>query len=137
MRHSVFRMIAAAKKLANVEEVNKEETNCDMESSDGRQLRLVHNQVLLDMAKDIKPPPQEPANLKSEIKSPKGKGKPSKSKETSSYGPMPNFEREIQKIIAEQELVSQRSDQAGLSPDNSTSQTTSSLTQSSSPARKK
>ena len=95
---------SSSKKLANVEEVNKEETNCDMES--GRQLRLVHNQVLLDMAKDIKPPPHEPANLKSEIKSPKGKGKPSKSKETSSYGPMPNFEREIQKIIAEQVNIS-------------------------------
>ena len=97
---------SSSKKLANVEEVNKEETNCDMESSDGRQLRLVHNQVLLDMAKDIKPPPHEPVNLKSEIKSPKGKGKPSKSKETSSYGPMPNFEREIQKIIAEQVNIS-------------------------------
>ena len=93
-----------SKKLANVEEVNKEEANCDMESDGGRQLRLVHNQVLLDMAKDIKPPPHEP--VKSEIKSPKGKGKPSKSKETSSYGPMPNFEREIQKIIAEQVNIS-------------------------------
>ena len=91
----------SSKKLANVEEVNKEETNCDMET--GRQkLRLVNNQVLLDMAKDIKPPPQESKHFRSGIKSPKGKGKPAKSKETSSYGPMPNFEREIQKIIAEQ-----------------------------------
>ena len=45
--------------------------------------------------------------------------------------------RETNSILF-QELVSQRSDQVGpSSPDNSTSQTTSSLTQSSSPARKK
>ena len=54
------------------------------------------------MAKDIKPPPHEPNDIRPGIKSPKGKGRPSKSKDTVSYGPMPNFEREIQKIIAEQ-----------------------------------
>ena len=89
-----------SKKLANVEEFKKEETNCD--SQPGRQPRLVNNQVLFDMAKDIKPPPHEPNDIRPGIKSPKGKGRPSKSKDTVSYGPMPNFEREIQKIIAEQ-----------------------------------
>ena len=88
-----------SKKLANVEEVKKEESICDTNSG----LRLVNNQVLLDMAKGIKPPPNDPTqDLKGGIKSPKGKGKPTKAKDAVPYGPMPNFEREIQKIIAEQ-----------------------------------
>jgi len=94
-----------SKKLANVEEVKKEESICDTNSG----LRLVNNQVLLDMAKGIKPPPNDPTpDLKGGIKSPKGKGKPTKAKDAVPYGPMPNFEREIQKIIAEQELVTKR-----------------------------
>ena len=91
-----------SKKLANVEEVKKEESNCDTNSGREMALRLVNNQVLLDMAKGIKPPPNDPADVKGGIKSPKGKGKPTKTKDAVSYGPMPNFEREIQKIIAEQ-----------------------------------
>ena len=65
-------------------------------------MRHVNNQILLDMAKDIKPAPKESLDIFGGVKSPKGKAKPSKSKETVTYGPMPSFEREIQKIIAEQ-----------------------------------
>ena len=84
-------------KLANLEEAKREESICDNSSR-----RHVNNQILLDMAKDIKPPPKESLDLLGGVKSPKGKAKPSKSKETVNYGPMPSFEREIQKIIAEQ-----------------------------------
>ena len=66
----------------------------------------MNNQVLVDMAKGIKPPPPEAKDSHGQhgagVKSPKGKGKSSKSKDNVPFGPMPNFEREIQKIIAEQ-----------------------------------
>ena len=87
-------------KLANLEEVAREESICDKNSRPGRP---VNNQILLDLARDIKPPPKESLELAAAaVKSPKGKARPSKPKETISYGPMPSFEREIQKIIAEQ-----------------------------------
>jgi len=93
------------KALSNVEEGKKEDSNCD--KTNGQDLRLVHNQVLVNMAKDIRPPPVDGAE---DMKSPKVKAKPTKSKEGgSSYGPTPNFEKEIQRILAEQELVSKRS----------------------------
>jgi len=93
------------KSLPNVEEGKKEDSNCD--NTNGQDLRLVHNQVLVNMAKDIRPPPVDGAE---DMKSPKVKAKPTKSKDGgSSYGPMPNFEKEIQRILAEQELVSKRS----------------------------
>ena len=87
------------KLLANLEEVAREESNCDKNSR-----RPVNNQILLDLARDIKPPPKESLELAAApaVKSPKGKARPAKPKETISYGPMPSFEREIQKIIAEQ-----------------------------------
>ena len=85
-------------KLANLEEAAREESICDKNSR-----RPVNNQILLDLARDIKPPPKESLDLAAAaVKSPKGKARPSKPKETISYGPMPSFEREIQKIIAEQ-----------------------------------
>ena len=84
-----------------MEEVKKEDSNCDNKS--GQELRLVHNQVLVNMAKDIRPPPVDGVVGNDEIKSPKVKAKPTKSKDgVSSYGPMPNFEKEIQRILAEQ-----------------------------------
>merc|ERR1712013_96065 len=93
------------KALSNVEEGKKEDSNCD--KTNGQDLRLVHNQVLVNMAKDIRPPPVDGAE---DMKSPKVKAKPTKSKEGgSSYGPTPNFEKEIQRILAEQELVGKRS----------------------------
>ena len=65
--------------------------------------RHVNNQVLVEMAKDIRPPPLEPQ----EARSPRGKaGRPPRGKETAGFGPMPSFEREVQRIIAEQEIVS-------------------------------
>ena len=86
------------KALSNVEEGKKEDSNCD--KTNGQDLRLVHNQVLVNMAKDIRPPPVDGAE---DMKSPKVKAKPTKSKEGgSSYGPTPNFEKEIQRILAEQ-----------------------------------
>ena len=90
-----------ASKLANLEEAAREESICDKNSRPGRP---VNNQILLDLARDIRPPPKESLDLAgaAAVKSPKGKARPSKPKETSSYGPMPSFEREIQKIIAEQ-----------------------------------
>jgi hypothetical protein len=92
------------KALSNVEEAKKEDSNCDNNS--GQELRLVHNQVLVDMAKDIRPPPFDGVDAKDEVRSPKVKAKPTKSKDGGSfYGPMPNFEKEIQRILAEQVRV--------------------------------
>jgi hypothetical protein len=89
------------KALSNVEEAKKEDSNCGNKS--GQELRLVHNQVLVDMAKDNRPPPFDGVDAKDEVRSPKVKAKPTKSKDGgSSYGPMPNFEKEIQRILAEQ-----------------------------------
>ena len=76
-------------KLANVDE--GEAGVCD-----SGQLRPVNNQVLLDITRDIKPPPHDPSPIRGKMK-----GKPGRSKDFP-IGPMPNFEREIQKIIAEQ-----------------------------------
>jgi len=141
------------KALSNVEEGKKEDSNCD--NTSGQELRLVHNQVLLNMAKDIRPPPVDGADGKDEVKSPKVKAKPTKSKDGgSSYGPMPNFEKEIQRILAEQELVSKRSmnfEQSSESnnhsvdvpltsteaPPSSPAKQTPSLTNSMSPAKRK
>merc|ERR1719362_2656375 len=67
--------------------------------------RQVNNQVLVEMARDIRPPPLEP----SEVRSPRGaKGRAGlgQKESTAAFGPMPNFEREVQRIIAEQEIGS-------------------------------
>merc|ERR1719320_1853162 len=56
------------KALSNVEEGKKEDSNCD--KTNGQDLRLVHNQVLVNMAKDIRPPPVDGAE---DMKSPKVK----------------------------------------------------------------
>jgi hypothetical protein len=71
---------------------------------EGELPRKVNNQVLVEMARDIRPPPLEP----SEVRSPRGaKGRPGRGQKesTAAFGPMPNFEREVQRIIAEQETV--------------------------------
>jgi len=72
---------------------------------EGELPRQVNNQVLVEMARDIRPPPLEP----SEVRSPRGaKGRAGRGQKesTAAFGPMPNFEREVQRIIAEQEIVS-------------------------------
>merc|ERR1719150_3569154 len=72
---------------------------------EGELPRKVNNQVLVEMARDIRPPPLEP----SEVRSPRGaKGRAGRGQKESkaAFGPMPNFEREVQRIIAEQEIVS-------------------------------
>ena len=79
----------------------------------------VNNQVLVEMARDIRPPPLEPSevtgksdlllNLLEQVRSPRGaKGRAGRGQKESkaAFGPMPNFEREVQRIIAEQEIVS-------------------------------
>ena len=85
--------------LPGVEEVAREDTNCDMKDEP----RPVESDVLINMARGIKPPPVDP--LKSDIRSPKVKLRPGRQKENKSFGPMPNFEREIHRIIAEQVIT--------------------------------
>ena len=73
------------------------------------------------MARDIRPPPLEPSevtatgksdlllNLLEQVRSTRGaKGRAGRGQKESkaAFGPMPNFEREVQRIIAEQEIVS-------------------------------
>lgn len=87
-------------KLNNIFSIHfrKEDSNCDKSP----ELRLVNNQVLLDITKDIRPPPSDPS---SDFKV---RAKGARTKETfPAIGPMPNFEREIQKIIAQQVRESQ------------------------------
>ena len=99
----------------------------------------VNNQVLVEMARDIRPPPLEPSEVTTKltsaiyflkqcqqqsfstsqrlcfaknmlkVRSPRGaKGRAGRGQKesTAAFGPMPNFEREVQRIIAEQEIVS-------------------------------
>lgn len=62
--------------------------------------RPVQHQVLAAMARDIRPPPLE----QDEVRSPRGKQRP-RGKEAlpQGYGPLPSFEREVQRILAEKE----------------------------------
>ena len=103
-------------------------------------LMQVNNQVLVEMARDIRPPPLEPSEVTTkltsaiyflkqcqqqafstsqclcftkymmiQVRSPRGaKGRAGRGQKesTAAFGPMPNFEREVQRIIAEQEIVS-------------------------------
>ena len=94
-------------------------------------LMQVNNQVLVEMARDIRPPPLEPSEVTKvdicyllfqttsqclcfaknliQVRSPRGaKGRAGRGQKesTAAFGPMPNFEREVQRIIAEQEIVS-------------------------------
>merc|ERR1719150_2966338 len=72
---------------------------------EGELPRQVNNQVLVEMARDIRPPPLEP----SEVRSPRGakvRAGRGQKESKAAFGPMPNFEREVQRIIAEQEIVS-------------------------------
>ena len=84
----------------------------------------MNNQVLVEMARDIRPPPLEPSEVTTltpdsllllsalstkQVRSPrgaKGRGGRGQKESTAAFGPMPNFEREVQRIIAEQEIVS-------------------------------
>ena len=85
----------------------------------------MNNQVLVEMARDIRPPPLEPSEVTTltsdslpvavvcicteQVRSPrgaKGRGGRGQKEPTAAFGPMPNFEREVQRIIAEQEIVS-------------------------------
>ena len=98
----------------------------------------VNNQVLVEMARDIRPPPLEPSevttkltsaiyflkqcqqksfstskclcfakNMMIQVRSPRGaKGRAGRSQKESTAAFGPNFEREVQRIIAEQEIVS-------------------------------
>ena len=82
----------------------------------------VNNQVLVEMARDIRPPPLEPSEVTkltsdfvvvvcictAQVRSPRGakvRGGRGQKESTAAFGPMPNFEREVQRIIAEQETV--------------------------------
>jgi hypothetical protein len=81
--------------------------NCDKETVP----RPVNTDVLVEMAKDIRPPPLgDGPSSHQEFRSPRAKTKVSTrsgkgdsgSGSGHAYGPMPNFEREIQRILAEQ-----------------------------------
>ncbi len=87
--------------------------NCDKA---GGPVRPVGAEVLVNMAKDIRPPPLGDSS-REDFRSPRAKakagggggsraGKGGESGGTKggqqAYGPMPNFEREIQRILAEQ-----------------------------------
>ncbi len=87
--------------------------NCDKA---GGPVRPVGAEVLVNMAKDIRPPPLGDSSSREDFRSPRAKakaggggsraGKGGESGGTKggqqAYGPMPNFEREIQRILAEQ-----------------------------------
>ena len=82
-----------------------EKEDCDKVTGASRR---VDSEVLVNMQKDIRPPPVEPGEEETSdaLRSPRMKGKPAKLKDQiPRYGPMPNFEREIQKILAEQVLL--------------------------------
>ena len=84
-----------------------DQNNCDSTTSDAP--RIVGSQVLVNMAKSIKPPPLEKDHKRlasKSVHSPKvrlrGQGKQSRDNHNQGFGPMPSFEREIHRIIAEQ-----------------------------------
>ena len=77
--------------LPGVPELRTEDTICDTKGEP----RVVESEVLVNMARNIKPPPVD-------IRSPKVRLRTGKHKDNQSFGPMPSFEREIQRIIAEQ-----------------------------------
>ena len=81
---------------------------CDSKDEDPR---VVGSEVLVNMARNIKPPPMEGGRDVSklfdpvrgvDVRSPKVKVRAGKSKDSENFGPMPNFEKEIERIIAEQ-----------------------------------
>jgi len=77
------------------------ETNCDKDD----QPRAVESEVLRNMARSIKPPPVDP--LRGDLRSPKARPRVGRSKDSQGFGPTPSFEKEIQRIIAEQEVCKQ------------------------------
>jgi class 3 adenylate cyclase len=94
------------------EEAAASTINCDKNRPDGTGSgpRPVGADVLVNMAKDIRPPP---LGTPEEFRSPRvkaktgggsrsGKGESSGGSGGQAFGPMPNFEREIQRILAEQ-----------------------------------
>ena len=74
------------------------DTNCDNDN----QPRAVGSEVLLNMARNIKPPPVDP---KAELRSPKARPRTTKGKDSHGFGPTPSFEKEIQRIIAQQVII--------------------------------
>ena len=82
--------------------------NCDSTTSDAP--RVVGSDVLVNLAKSIKPPPLEKDQkrlVSKEVRSPKVRlrnqgGKFGRDNHNPGFGPMPGFEREIHRIIAEQ-----------------------------------
>ena len=95
--------------------------NCDNTRSEvGSGLRPVGTDVLVNMAKDIRPPPLSDPSPREEFRSPRVKAKvvggggsrsskaDSGGNSSQAFGPMPNFEREIQRILAEQVLESDK-----------------------------
>lgn len=77
------------------------ENNCDKDD----QPRAVESEVLRNMARSIKPPPVDP--LRGDLRSPKSRPRGGRSKDSQGFGPTPSFEKEIQRIIAEQEVCKQ------------------------------
>ena len=94
--------------LPGLQETRVEDNICDNKDDSPR---LVGSEVLVNMARNIKPPPLDGARgvdvlvdpvRGGDIRSPKVKLRPGKSKDPQGFGPMPSFEKEIQRIIAEQ-----------------------------------